>query len=122
MYGRTCDGHDLRPSNPLWGDPWDYEALKDHNFIHAAATFWTREARDAVGGWDIVNDWVHDWDYWLKLGARWRPLYTERALAFYRVHSGQESQKMPMAYRLAQEDLIRFRVRQGWYDYKGGGK
>ena len=122
MYGRTCDGAAPDPQNILWGEPWNYEALKDHNFIHAAACFWTREARDTIGGWDIVNDWVHDWDYWLKLGARWQPLYTERVLAFYRLHSGQVSQYMSLTERRRQEDLIRYRVKIGWYDYKGGGK
>jgi glycosyltransferase involved in cell wall biosynthesis len=116
MYGKTCDGATPDPHNILWGAQWDYEDLKDHNFIHAAACFWTREARDIVGGWDIPLDYVHDWDYWLKLGARWRPLYTERPLAFYRLHSGQESQKMALNYRRAQEEIIRVRARLGYYE------
>ena len=122
MYGRTADGASPDPQNILWGEPWDYKALKDHNFIHSAACFWTREARDAVGGWDIPLDYVHDWDYWLKLGARWWPLYTERVLAFYRLHPDQESQKMSLAYRRAQEDIVRARARQGYYEYRGGRK
>ena len=121
MYGRTCDGPTLISDcghypHDLFGDPWDYESLKDHNFIHAAATFWTREARDIIGGWNVDKDVVHDWDYWMRLGARWRPLYTERILAFYRVHSGQAIQSLPAAYKLAQEDLIRERARQGYYE------
>ena len=125
MYGRITYGIsisscsiDCLSGDATWGSPWNYDRLKRENFIPAPATFWTREARDIVSGWDLANPRSHDWDYWLRLGARWEPLFVERVLAYYRIHRGSATETMPQGYKDVMDDIIRDRARSGYYDAK----
>jgi hypothetical protein len=111
LCGRVAYG----TSGLTMGEPWDFERLKAQNYIPAPAVFWTREARDIVGGWDISLPWCHDWDYWLRLGERWEPAFTPQVLADYRVHPGQCTATMPGSAKAQQEAVIRERVRSGCY-------
>lgn len=116
MYGRVRYGVANSIYNPEWGSPWDFERLKRENFVPAPAVFWTRAARDAVGGWDLHDPRAHDWDYWLRLGSRWEPLYIPRALAFYRMHDQSETMKLPQEFKDAKDEALRKRAREGYYE------
>lgn len=97
------------------GGPWDYERLKRENFIPAPAVFWTRNARDQVGGWDLASPRAHDWDYWLRLGARWEPLVTRHILVNYRIHPESATSTMTKEFTDEQDEIIRERARSGYY-------
>jgi glycosyltransferase involved in cell wall biosynthesis len=112
MYGRVNFGS----GGQMMGEPWDYARLKVQNYIPAPAVFWTRGARDIVGGWDISNPRSHDWDYWLRLGARWEPLFSPRVLANYRVHPGMATAVMTEAYKAEQDETVLARARSGYYN------
>ena len=59
---------------------------------------------------------AHDWDYWLRLGSRWEPLYIPRALAFYRMHDQSETMKLPQEFKDAKDEALRKRAREGYYE------
>jgi glycosyltransferase involved in cell wall biosynthesis len=112
LYGRVAYGE----TGLTMGDDWDFERLKQQNFVPAPAVFWTRHARDVVGGWDRTNPRAHDWDYWLRLGARWRPMFMPQILANYRVHPGMATATMSDEFKREQDLVILGRARVGYYD------
>lgn len=112
MYGRIK----AVPDGWTMGAPWAWERLKAENFIPAPAVFWTREARDAVGGFEAGNPWCPDWDYWLRLGARWEPLFTERILVNYRIHPGQDTCRLSDEVKATNGERILGRARSGYYE------
>lgn len=112
MHGRVYYGC----MSTLTGENGDFEKLKTANIVPAPVAFWTREARDIVGGWDMDNPRSHDWDYWLRLGARWEPFFTSRVMAIVRVHPAMATMTMSAEYKSLKDGEIRGRIRAGYYD------
>jgi len=48
--------------------PWDYEVLKDHNFIPIQALLFSRALFAERGGFDTSLDQLEDWNLWLRYG------------------------------------------------------
>jgi SAM-dependent methyltransferase len=69
------------------GGQWSWETLKRLNIVPVPAAFWKREAMNVVGIPDVSKE-CYDWDYWLRLGARWKPAFVEEIFSFYRLHPG----------------------------------
>jgi glycosyltransferase involved in cell wall biosynthesis len=88
------------------GDPWDFERLKRENFVPQPAVFFRRDAYKEVGEFDVENDFAADYDMWLKLGAKYAPLFIPRPLAYYTVHDGQIT-KTKLREQLAHAERIR---------------
>lgn len=53
---------------PLHKQPWDYEVLKDHNFIPIQALLFSRSLFAKRGGFDTSLDQLEDWNLWLRYG------------------------------------------------------
>lgn len=100
MYGRIFMG------NSPYGEAWNYERLKRGNIVPQPAVFWTREAIEKVGMFDESEDLVSDYEYWLRLGKYFTPLFVDRIMAYYTVHPGQITSRI-QAEQLAQAARIR---------------
>lgn len=78
----------------LWGEEWDYSKLLRGNFVPQPSVYWTREAYEAVGEMDETNDLVSDYEYWLRLGSKYKPVFWNRIMAYYTIHPEQITQKI----------------------------
>lgn len=62
-----------------------------HNFVSAPATFVKRSAFDQVGLFDKRFKYSMDYDVWLRLGRRGRPVFIDAELASFRMAEGSLS-------------------------------
>lgn len=67
---------------------WSLPLYLTHNFVSAPATFVRREALEAIGGFDMRYRISVDYDLYLRLARRWRPLVLDRYLAAFRMTEG----------------------------------
>jgi glycosyltransferase involved in cell wall biosynthesis len=88
MYGKI-EMFDDRGNILLWGSEFKYSELKKNNYIPQPAVFWKAEAVSEIGIMDETNDLVSDYEYWLRLGSKFNPLFVDRVMARYRIHDGQ---------------------------------
>jgi glycosyltransferase involved in cell wall biosynthesis len=100
-------------SGHVAGGPWDYEAQQKVNRVPSPATFWRREAMKHAGLFD-VNLLAADWDYTLRLGARWTPVFVPHVLVDYRQHAGQATCERAAEIALDGAE-IRCRAATGYY-------
>jgi len=104
LYGKVIYG------DREHGQAWDYEKLKNGNYIPAPAAFWTREALETVGNLDESLDLASDYEYWLRLGAEFEPVFIDKCLAYFTVHPEQAS-KIGRREQVRQTEAIRLRYR-----------
>jgi hypothetical protein len=52
----------------LHRQPWNYEVLRDHNFIPIQALLFERRLYAERGGLDTSLDQLEDWNLWLRYG------------------------------------------------------
>jgi len=90
----------------LWGDKWDYKKLLNGNFVPQPSVYWTREAYEEVGEMDETNDLVSDYEYWLRLGSKYSPVFWDRVMAYYTIHKDQITQKI-MGEQLRQANEVK---------------
>lgn len=109
LYGRV----QAFPSGVVMGLPWDPQFFQKANFVPCPAVFWKREAAAVVGEFDLSVPMAADWDYWLRLAARWTPVYTPRVLADYRIHPGQDTARV--AAVAVNATAVRQRIAEGYY-------
>jgi GT2 family glycosyltransferase len=62
-----------------------------HNFVSAPATFVKRSAFEQVGLFDKRFKYSMDYDVWLRLGRRGRPIFVDAELAAFRMAEGSLS-------------------------------
>mgnify|MGYP006285154333 CR=1 FL=1 len=93
---RIIDAHD-RPIRNLitWykgfeGRRYSYRRLLSKNFICQPSVFFTQNVHQEVGAVDNNRPYAMDYDYWLRIGKRYRPLYIPKHLANFRWHSGSK--------------------------------
>ena len=67
---------------------WSFPLHLTQNFVSDPATFVRRRALDEVGLLSPRYTISHDYDLWLRVGARWPPLLIERTLASFRMTEG----------------------------------
>jgi GT2 family glycosyltransferase len=70
---------------------WSFPLFLTQNFISAPATFVRREAFDIVGGFDERFRYSMDYDVWLRLARRSRPVVIDAPLACFRMAEGSLS-------------------------------
>lgn len=102
MYGKIMYG------DSPYGAPWDLELMKHVNIVPQPSVYWTKKAYEMVGEMDPENDLVSDYEYWLRLGSSFDPLYTDRIMAQYNVHPGQITQ-MRQKEQLEQAERVKLK-------------
>ena len=63
---------------------FSFARLLTENWISQMGVFWRRSAGEAVGPFRKELHHVMDYDYWLRLGARWPGRYVDRYLGAFR--------------------------------------
>jgi glycosyltransferase involved in cell wall biosynthesis len=61
------------------------------NYISQPATFWRREALEAMGYLDESLRYVMDYEYWLRLYSRRRPVFVPEYLAAFKIHRNSKT-------------------------------
>ena len=56
------------------------------NYISQPATFWRKKISEEIGGFDELDQYTFDYEYWLRIGGRYK-LHTHKDyLANFRIH------------------------------------
>ena len=83
----------------------DHELLKG-NFIGASTAVVRREVFLELGGFDPEMPCLQDWDFWLRLGARYRFAYCPERLATVHVTPASLNQSGPLLSARALEHIL----------------
>lgn len=91
----------------FWLGLGSYRVLQVLNYISQPATFWRRQAFEETGLLDESLHYTMDYDYWLRLGQRWRLHVLPQELAVFRLHESSKSgmtasKQFEEQYRVAQ--------------------
>jgi len=70
---------------------FSFRSLLRMNMISQPAVFWRRHFGQSVGPLDESLHWTMDYDLWLRMARRQRPLILEQVLASFRVHGASKS-------------------------------
>lgn len=70
---------------------WSLPLYLTQNFVSDPSTFVRRSALDEVGLLSPRYRMSHDYDLWLRVGARWQPLLVDRPVASFRMAEGSLS-------------------------------
>lgn len=96
-FCRNIDAHDVTVQSPITAyknfhlrhyHQWSLVMI---NYISQMSTFWRRTAMDSIGMFDVNRHLVMDYDYWLRLAKRNRPIILRQELAAFRQHDGSKS-------------------------------
>lgn len=68
----------------LHKQPWDYEVLKDHNFIPIQSLLFNRNLFRKRGGFDVSLDQLEDWNLWLRFGFGNEFRYVPKTTSIFR--------------------------------------
>jgi glycosyltransferase involved in cell wall biosynthesis len=68
-----------------------YRALLAENWISQMGVFWRAEAGRSVGPFRADLHYCMDYDYWLRLGARWPGRFVDAWLADFRLYAESKS-------------------------------
>jgi glycosyltransferase involved in cell wall biosynthesis len=86
-----ADGDEIRRAVTMYKRLWlrinSYTILQVLNFISQPATFWRKDVLPEVGLFDEGLEYAMDYDYWLRIGRRYRLSVIPKTLARYRIHT-----------------------------------
>jgi len=68
-----------------------YPLLRLTNYVIQPSTFWRRNVYENVGEFDVGLPYEMDYDYWLRIGEKYRLFHLEDALSFFRLHDASKS-------------------------------
>ncbi len=76
----------------FWLRNYSYNTLLVLNYISQMSCFWRKEAAKEVGEFDISQHYVIDYDYWLRLGRKYKAGVINHYLSSFRItHSNKSS-------------------------------
>lgn len=75
----------------FWLRNYSYNTLLVLNYISQMSCFWRKEAVKAVGEFDINQHYVIDYDYWLRLGKKYKAGVINEYLSSFRITSSNKS-------------------------------
>ena len=70
---------------------YSYRRLLSKDFISQPAVFFTRNVYQKVGPLDLNCHYSMDYDYWLRIGKKYSPVYINKFLANFRWQSGSKN-------------------------------
>lgn len=104
---------------------------RNPDIVRQQGTFFRREFLQQVGGWNKEFFMVMDFDLWVRLAKRSKPVMLHEQLAVFRIQKDQKSglanlhrQMAEMKSVLKREDadpinILRLRTKKEWYWLKG---
>lgn len=75
----------------FWLSNYSYNTLLVLNYISQMACFWRREAAKNIGEFDINQHLVIDYDYWLRLGKKYKAGVINHYLSSFRITYSNKS-------------------------------
>lgn len=90
---RIIDEHDREVRRPITAyknlllDHYSYSLLLVTNPVSQPATFWRRSVVEEFGPFDKNEHLVMDYEYWLRIGRKYRPVVLKEYLAGFRVYA-----------------------------------
>lgn len=88
-------GNEIRKAITCYKNFWlmlkNYHVMLVLNYISQPATFWRREVTEIVGGFDESLRYAMDYDYWLRVGGRFKLWLLHDYLASFRVHPNSKA-------------------------------
>jgi glycosyltransferase involved in cell wall biosynthesis len=88
-------GESLQADQPIFFEGNVYAELLVRDFIVSGSNcLIRREAIESVGEFDPALPCAADWDYWLRLAARWSFVVVPKPQIFYRISSNSASSKV----------------------------
>ena len=70
---------------------YSYKRLLSKDFISQPAVFFTRDVYQEVGPLDLNCHYSMDYDYWLRIGKKYSPVYINEFLANFRWQRGSKN-------------------------------
>ena len=70
---------------------YSYKRLLSKDFISQPAVFFTRDVYQEVGPLDLNCHYSMDYDYWLRIGKKYSPVYIDKFLANFRWQRGSKN-------------------------------
>lgn len=83
----------------VFWQPWDYEVLKNHNFMPIQAVLFSRMLYEKWGGFNEELDQLEDWNLWLRFGYKARFAFIPKTTSIYRTPHD-------LKVRLARNELL----------------
>ncbi|HLO13267.1 MAG TPA: glycosyltransferase family 2 protein [Anaerolineales bacterium] len=94
---RTIDsrGKEIRKGITLYKNAWlrlrSYGVLAVLNYISQPATFWSRKVIGTIGDFDESLRYAMDYDYWLRIGGKFKLWVLDDYLACFRIHASSKA-------------------------------
>lgn len=95
-------------------EEFDYDKLAWFNFICQPATFFRKEAFEAVEGLDESLHFAMDYDLWVRIGRRFPCRYLPELLATYRLHETSKTVRDETLQANSEEGLRLALKYYGW--------
>lgn len=70
----------------FWLKRYSYKTLLVLDYISQPAVFWRRSAYKEIDKFDTGEFWELDYDYWLRLGRKFKPGFIDSYLSNFRAH------------------------------------
>lgn len=70
---------------------YSYDSLLAQNYISQMAVFFRREAVNEIGYIDESLQFAMDYDYWLRMGAKYKPAYLPQYFGKFRLHNASKT-------------------------------
>lgn len=100
----------------FWQRRYSYLALLVTDFIAQPAAFWRRQLTEEMGLFDVDEHLVMEYEYWLRIGAKYQPGFIDDYLARFRLHPVSKS-----ATRFSDAARSAFRVARRYAAGQGRG-
>jgi len=78
----------------LIGLRYNYGGLLIENFIPQPATFWRRKVYEDFGGFDVKHHLCMDYEYWCRIGQKYKGKFINKYLANFRWYASSKSGEM----------------------------
>ena len=95
-------------------EEFDYDKLAWFNFICQSATFFRKDAFEAVGGLDESLHFAMDYDLWIRICRRFHCQYLPRFFSTYRLHESSKTIRDETLYKNCEESLAVTIRHFGW--------
>lgn len=83
-----------------------YDDLISRNFIGTTSVpLIRRDAFESVGGFDVNQPAMQDWDLWIRISEKYKIYYLRECLTNYYIHVGEHITKSPVKRRIGLERL-----------------
>jgi len=82
---------------------YSYRLLLTENVCPQPSVFFKKSTLEEVGYLSEGEYLVMDYDYWLRLGARWEPIIVDQPLSLFRFHAGSKTQNSQLREQFGRE-------------------